>query len=159
MASLGINKLTETQCRVANKPPTQDPNPCISFLQEGEAPPRQVSKPQGQNSSQLQGTGTGEGGGLWGSLLLSKLVTRDWKMAADPYSCWVLLFHLEPLSLGKLCEIFIFSHSLGLFLWKFDTPVEVEIHPMDAAVGVKIHPANHSPLPVLGRSVPPGQLT
>ena len=43
-----LAEITETQCRVANEQPTQDPKPCISFLQEGEAPPRQVSKPQGQ---------------------------------------------------------------------------------------------------------------
>ena len=43
-----LAELTETQCRVANEQPTQDPNPCISFLQELEAPPWQVSKPQGQ---------------------------------------------------------------------------------------------------------------
>ena len=57
-----LAEITETQCRVANEQPTQDPKPCISFLQEGEAPPRQVSKPQGQ-----------------------KFLTdaRDWKMAAD----------------------------------------------------------------------------
>ena len=41
-----LAEITETQCRVANEQPTQDPKPCISFLQEGEAPPRQVSKPQ-----------------------------------------------------------------------------------------------------------------
>ena len=40
-----LAEITETQCRVANEQPTQDPKPCISFLQEGEAPPRQVSKP------------------------------------------------------------------------------------------------------------------
>ena len=33
-------------------------------------------------------------------------------------------------------------------LWKFDTPVEVKIHPVDTPVGVKIHPADPSPLPV-----------
>ena len=47
-----LAELTETQCRVANEQPTWDPNPCISFLKEGEAPPRQVSKPQGKSSSQ-----------------------------------------------------------------------------------------------------------
>ena len=40
-----LAEIAETQCRVANEQPTQDPKPCISFLQEGEAPPRQVSKP------------------------------------------------------------------------------------------------------------------
>ena len=55
-----LAELTETQCRVANEQPTQDPNPCISFLQEGEAPPQQVSKTQGQ-----------------------KFLARDWKIAAD----------------------------------------------------------------------------
>ena len=33
-----LAELNETQCRVANEQPTQDPNPCISFLQEGEDP-------------------------------------------------------------------------------------------------------------------------
>ena len=53
---------TETQCRVANEQPTQDPNPCICFHQEGEAPPRQVSKQHGQNCL---------------------TAARDWKMGAD----------------------------------------------------------------------------
>ena len=57
-----LAELTETQCRVANEQPTQDPNPCIIFLQEGEALTRQVSKPQGQK-------------------FLAP--ARDWKMAAD----------------------------------------------------------------------------
>ena len=57
-----LAEITETQCRVANEQPTQDPKPCISFLQEGEAPPRQVSKPQGQKFL---------------------AAARDWKMAAD----------------------------------------------------------------------------
>ena len=57
-----LSELTKTQCRVVNEQPTQDPNPCISFLQEGEAPTRQVSKPQGQKFL---------------------AVARDWKMAAD----------------------------------------------------------------------------
>ena len=33
-----LAELTETQGRVTNEQPTQHPNPCISFLQEGEAP-------------------------------------------------------------------------------------------------------------------------
>ena len=53
-----LAELTETQCRVANKQPT----PCISFLQEGDAPPRRVSKPQGQKFH---------------------APAKDWKMAAD----------------------------------------------------------------------------
>ena len=57
-----LAEITETQRRVANEQPTQDPKPCISFLQEGEAPPRQVSKPQGQKFL---------------------AAARDWKMAAD----------------------------------------------------------------------------
>ena len=57
-----LAELIENQCRVANEQTTQDPNPCISFLQEGEAPPRQVSQPQGQQFT---------------------AATRDWKMAAD----------------------------------------------------------------------------
>ena len=57
-----LAEITETQCRVANEQPTQDPKPCISFLQEGEAPPRQVSKPQGQKFL---------------------AAARDWKMAVD----------------------------------------------------------------------------
>ena len=48
--------------RVANEQPNQYPNPCISFLQEGEAPPRQVSKPQGQKYL---------------------AAASDWKVAAD----------------------------------------------------------------------------
>ena len=57
-----LAEITETQCRVANEQPTQDPKPCISFLQEGEAPPRQVSKPQGQKFL---------------------AAAKDWHMAAD----------------------------------------------------------------------------
>ena len=57
-----LAEITEIKCRVANKQPTQDPKPCISFLQEGEAPPRQVSKPQGEKFL---------------------AAARDWKMAAD----------------------------------------------------------------------------
>ena len=57
-----LAELIETQCKVANEQPTQDPKPCIGFLQEGEAPPRQASKPQGQKFL---------------------AATRDWKMAAD----------------------------------------------------------------------------
>ena len=57
-----LAEIAETQCRVANEQPTQDPKPCISFLQEGEASPRQVSKPQGQKFLAAAG---------------------DWKMAAD----------------------------------------------------------------------------
>ena len=57
-----LAEITETQCRVANEQPTQDPKPCISFLQQGEAPPRQVSKPQGQKFL---------------------AAARDWTMAAD----------------------------------------------------------------------------
>ena len=57
-----LPEITETQCRVANEQLTQGPKPCISFLQEGEAPPRQVSKPQGQKFL---------------------AAARDWKMAAD----------------------------------------------------------------------------
>ena len=30
-----LAELIETQCRVANEQPIQNPNPCISFLQEG----------------------------------------------------------------------------------------------------------------------------
>ena len=59
-----LAELTETQCRVANEQPTQDPKPCISFLQEGEAPPRHVSKPQGLK-------------------FLAAATAKDWKMAAD----------------------------------------------------------------------------
>ena len=57
-----LAEITETQCRVANEQPIHDPKPCISFLQEGWAPPRQVSKPQGQRFL---------------------AAARDWKMAAD----------------------------------------------------------------------------
>ena len=57
-----LAEITETQCMVANQQPTQDRKPCISFLQEGEAPPRQVSKPQGQKFL---------------------AASRDWKMTAD----------------------------------------------------------------------------
>ena len=57
-----LAEITETQCMVANEQPTQDPKPCISFLQEGEAPPRQFSKPQGQKFLTAAG---------------------DWTMAAD----------------------------------------------------------------------------
>ena len=47
---------------------------------------------------------------------------------------------------------------LGLFLWKFHTPVGFKIHPADTPVRVKIHPANPTPLPVSGRSAPPGTI-
>ena len=57
-----LAELTETQCRVAIEQPYQDPNTCISFLQEGEPSPWQVSKPQRQQVP---------------------AATKDWKMAAD----------------------------------------------------------------------------
>ena len=52
-----ITDWAEILCRVANKPPTQDPHPCISFLQEGEAHLDKSANHKGKSSSQTQGTG------------------------------------------------------------------------------------------------------
>ena len=38
--------------------------------------------------------------------------------SSQTYSCCVLLFHFEPLSMGKACEIFIPSHSLWVIFVK-----------------------------------------
>ena len=61
-------------------------------------------------------------------------------------------YHFFFVSSHPLWVIFVkFSYIVtlfGSFLWKFDTPVGVKIHPADTPVGVKIHPVDPSPLPV-----------
>ena len=77
----------------------------------------------------------------------------------------VSLFHFEPFSLGEICDIFISSHSLWVIYvkmwysgWGKISPrghsCWVKIHLADTPVGVEIHPADPSPLPVLGQSAP-----
>ena len=68
----------------------------------------------------------------------------DWVFKCQTYSCWVSLFHFEPLFWGNTCEIFVLSQLFGSFLWKFDTPVGVKFHPADTPVGAKILPADPS---------------
>ena len=53
------------------------------------------------------------------------------------HSLWVLFVKFSNL-----------ATLLGSFLWKFNTPVGVKIHPADTPVGVQIHPADPSPLTV-----------
>ena len=72
-----------------------------------------------------------------------------WVFRCQTYS----IFHFEPLSLGNICEIFIFSRFFGSFLWKFDTPVVIKIYPMDTP-GWKFTPRTPHPYPCLGE-VPP----
>ena len=74
----------ETQCRVTSEQPTQDPKPCISFLQEGEAPPWLVSKPQSPKFL---------------------AATRDWKIAADIKE--VLHFLHHTMHTQERADIFI----------------------------------------------------
>ena len=48
-------------------------------------------------------------------LLFTSGSLSGWVFKCQTYSCWALFFfHVEPLSLGNICEIFIFSHSFGV---------------------------------------------
>ena len=62
-----------------------------------------------------------------------------WVFKCQTYSCWVSYFFVLSYSPRPIYVKFSYLATLfGSFLWKFDTPVGVEIHPADTPVGVKI---------------------
>ena len=76
-----------------------------------------------------------------------------WVFRCQTYSCWASFFHFEPISLGNICEIFIFSHSfwvifvkIWFFGWGYNLPR-----------GYSGWGENSPRGPVSGRSVPPGE--
>ena len=86
-------------------------------------------------------------------LLFTSGTPYGWVFRCQTYSCWVSFFFILSHSLWVIFVQFSYLATLlGLFLWKFDTPVGVKIYPADTLVGVKIHPTDPTPLPVSGRS-------
>ena len=73
-----------------------------------------------------------------------------WVFKCQIYSCWVILFHLESLSLGEICKIFISSHSLWVIFVKVWYSGWGKISSRgyyDTTIGVKIRPADPPPPP------------
>ena len=77
-----------------------------------------------------------------------------WVFKCQTYSCWVSFFDLCHSSRYILWNSQIYPLTLGhfmSFLWRFDTPVRIKIHPVDTLVWVK-RPMDPSPLlPVSGQ--------